>query len=89
MAPDRGVDNVLVILGCSCNMPMEIKLKELRTDPGVTMFLLPLPKNAAREPDKTSAASASTKPSTLAATPLRPSKEARPAAKAKSMCPQE
>ena len=71
------------------NMPMETKLKELRTDPRVTMFLLPLPKNAAKESDKPAAASSSQKPSPAATTPLRPSKKAKPSAKAKSMCPQE
>ena len=71
------------------NMPMETKLKELRTDPRVTMFLLPLPKNASREPEKAAAASSTTKPSAPAGTPLRPTKKARPSAKAKSMCPQE
>ena len=71
------------------NMPMETKLKELRTDPRVTMFLLPLPKNASREPEKAAASSSSTKPSAPAGTPLRPTKKARPSAKAKSMCPQE
>ena len=71
------------------NMPMETKLKELRTDPRVTMFLLPLPKNAAKESDKPAAASSSQKPSPAAPTPLRPSKKAKPSAKAKSMCPQE
>ena len=68
-------------------MPMDKKMTELRTDPRVTMFLLPLPKSAAKDSDKP-AASTST-PKTGAPQPLRPAKKARPSAKAKAMCPQE
>ena len=68
-------------------MPMDKKMTELRTDPRVTMFLLPLPKSAAKDSDKP-AASTST-PKAGAPQPLRPAKKARPSAKAKSMCPQE
>ena len=42
-------------------MPMEAKLKELRTDPRVTMFLLPLPRSAAKESDKVVSTAASSK----------------------------
>ena len=62
-------------------MPMDKKMTELRTDPRVTMFLLPLPRSAAKDSDKP-AASAST-PKAGAPQPLRPSKKARPSAKAK------
>ena len=68
-------------------MPMDKKLRELRTDPRVTMFLLPLPKAAAKDTEK-SQASTST-PKAGAPAPVRPQKKARPSAKAKSMCPQE
>ena len=71
------------------DFPMEKKLKELRTDPRITMFLLPLPKSSAasvKEPEKTAATSS---PSGKAAPPSRPSKKARVSAKAKSMCPAE
>ena len=68
-------------------MPMDKKLRELRTDPRVTMFLLPLPKTAARETEKTQASSST--PKAGATVPVRPQKKARPSAKAKSMCPQE
>ena len=71
-------------------MPMEAKLKELRTDPRVTMFLLPLPRSAAKEADKGASTATSSKPDhgTPKAT-VRPAKKARPSAKAKSLCPQE
>ena len=68
-------------------MPMDKKMAELRTDPRVTMFLLPLPKSVAKEGDKAAATSSTTKPAQPA--PLRPAKKAKPPAKAKSMCPQE
>ena len=68
-------------------MPMDKKMTELRTDPRVTMFLLPLPKSVAKEGDKTPATSSTTKPAQ--AGPIRPAKKAKPSAKAKSMCPQE
>ena len=68
------------------NLPMERKLKELRTDPRVTMFLLPLPKTAGREVEKTST---STAPKSSTATPARPTKKAKTSAKAKAMCPAE
>ena len=72
------------------NMPMEVKLKELRTDPRVTMFLLPLPKSAAKESEKASSSTPGTKSTPSApAAPIRPLKKAKPSAKAKSLCPQE
>ena len=72
------------------NMPMEVKLKELRTDPRVTMFLLPLPKSAAKESEKASSSTPGTKSTPGApAAPIRPLKKAKPSAKAKSLCPQE
>ena len=71
-------------------MPMEVKLKELRTDPRVTMFLLPLPKSAAKESEKASSSTPGTKSTPGApAAPIRPLKKAKPSAKAKSLCPQE
>ena len=63
--------------------PMEEKLKELRTDPRVTMFLLPLPKTSAKETDK--AMGSGDKPNP----PNRPSKKPKVSAKAKGMCPKE
>ena len=61
--------------------PMEKKLKELRTDPRVTMHLLPLPRSAAKETEHVS-----TKPQ-----PQRPEKKAKAKAssKAKASCPTE
>ena len=71
-------------------MPMEAKLKELRTDPRVTMFLLPLPRSAAKESDKvTSAATSSKQDHVTPKATVRPAKKAKPSAKAKSLCPQE
>ena len=69
------------------NFPMEMKLKELRTDPRVTMFLLPMPKGSAKEPEKTSPATAASKASS--GTPTRPTKRPKTSAKAKAMCPAE
>ena len=67
-------------------LPMDLKLRELRTDPRVTMFLLPLPKNTA----PAEKAASSTAPPKAGGPPLvRPQKKAKPSAKAKSMCPQE
>ena len=40
--------------------PMEKKMKELRTDPRVTMYMLPLPKGAPRENEKIATGSSST-----------------------------
>lgn len=68
------------------NFPMEVKLKELRTDPRVTMFLLPLPRGAPKEVDKNVAGPSNVKPP---APSPRPKKQARTSAKAKAMCPQE
>jgi len=42
-------------------MPMDKKMRELRTDPRVTMFLLPLPKAAARDTEKAQASSSTPK----------------------------
>ena len=67
-------------------LPMDLKLRELRTDPRVTMFLLPLPKSSA----PAEKASSSAAPPKAGGPPLvRPQKKAKPSAKAKSMCPQE
>ena len=68
-------------------LPMELKLKELRTDPRVTMFLLPLPKGSTRETDKPSSSQAT--PKTTPSAPSRPTKRPKTSAKAKSMCPAE
>ena len=70
------------------DFPLDKKMRELRTDPRITMFLLPLPRAAAaRESDK--ATTAGPPPKASPSAPLRPQKKARPSAKAKSMCPQE
>jgi hypothetical protein len=71
--------------------PMEKKLKELRTDPRITMFLLPLPKSAAASSKDVDKPAAATTPSTRPSQPgpARPPKRAKVSAKAKSMCPQE
>ena len=69
------------------NFPMEIKLKELRTDPRVTMFLLPMPKGSAKESEKASPPTAAPKASSSATT--RPTKRPKTSAKAKAMCPSE
>eukprot|EP00435_Cladocopium_sp_Y103_P026690 s1712_g6.t1 len=68
--------------------PMEEKLRVLRTDPRVTMFLLPLPKGQPRDSEKPSASASAVMPK-AAATPTRPTKRAKVSAKAKAMCPQE
>ena len=67
--------------------PMEKKLKELRTDPRVTMFLLPLPSSAPKESDKSNPSTPAPKPAS-SGTP-RPVKRPKTSAKAKAMCPQE
>ena len=67
--------------------PMEAKLKELRTDPRVTMFLLPMPRGSAKEPEKPSASAAA--PKAAAGPPSRPFKRPKTSAKAKAMCPNE
>eukprot|EP00435_Cladocopium_sp_Y103_P000001 s4526_g1.t1 len=71
----------------SGEFPMEKKLKELRTDPRVTMFLLPLPRGAPKDTDKSTATS-SNAPAPKSAT-TRPPKRIKTSPKAKSMCPQE
>lgn len=74
------------------NFPMEKKMKELRTDPRVTMYMLPLPKGAPRESDKGAASSSTTGGANTRPTGPgnpRPNKRAKASAKAKSMCPQE
>ena len=68
-------------------LPMEAKLKELRTDPRVTMFLLPMPKGSPKEPEK--AASSTPTPKASPGPPARPTKRAKTSAKAKAMCPSE
>ena len=67
--------------------PMEKKMKELRTDPRVTMYLLPLPKGTPREVDKSTSSASATKPPAAPAT--RPPKRQKVTAKAKAMCPAE
>jgi hypothetical protein len=74
------------------NFPMEKKMKELRTDPRVTMYLLPLPKGAPKEIDKGAAGPSNAGPSNTR--PMgpgnpRPNKRPKASAKAKAMCPQE
>ena len=67
-------------------LPMEMKLKELRTDPRVTMFLLPLPRGTPKEQDKGNATAA---PKSSSGPPARPLKRPKTSAKAKAMCPSE
>ena len=67
-------------------LPMEMKLKELRTDPRVTMFLLPLPRGTPKEQDKGNATAA---PKSSSGPPARPLKRPKTSAKAKVMCPSE
>ena len=68
-------------------LPMEKKLKELRVDPRITMFLLPMPKGSPKEPEKPSSSSATTRPANSG--PARPIKRPKTSAKAKAMCPAE
>ena len=67
--------------------PMEKKLKELRHDPRITMYLLPLPKNAPKEVEKAAPKTEAPKPA--ASGNPRPAKRTKTSLKAKSMCPQE
>ena len=70
--------------------PMEESLKQLRTDPRVTMHLLPLPKVSAREHDSKNPSSSSTgHPRPAPKRDFRPAKKSKASAKAKSMCPDE
>ena len=72
--------------------PMEKKMKELRTDPRVTMYMLPLPKGAPKESEKNATGSSSTaggNPRPAGAGNPRPNKRPKASAKAKSLCPQE
>ena len=66
--------------------PMEVKLKELRTDPRVTMFLLPMPKGSAKEPEKAGPSNPAPK---VAPGGGRPLKKPKISARAKTMCPAE
>jgi len=71
--------------------PMELKLRELRTDPRITMFLLPLPKSSSSTAKETDKPASSGAPSTRPAQPgnPRPAKRTKVSARAKAMCPQE
>ena len=72
--------------------PMEKKMRELRTDPRVTMYMLPLPKGAPRESEKAAASSSTTGGTNTRPTGPgnpRPNKRPKASAKAKSLCPQE
>ena len=71
----------------SGNFPMEKKLKELRNDPRITMFLLPLPKNAPKETEKPGASTGPPKP--VPGNNPRPFKRPKISAKAKAACPTE
>ena len=66
-------------------LPMEAKLKELRTDPRVTMFLLPMAKGSPKEQEK--AASSTPTPKATPGPPARPTKRAKTSAKAKANVP--
>ena len=67
--------------------PTEKKLKELRNDPRVTMHLLPLPKHAAKEIEKTQPSNTTAK--TTSSAPTKPNKRLKTSPKAKAMCPTE
>ena len=67
------------------NFPMEVKLKELRTDPRVTMFLLPMPKGSVKEPEKASPATVA--PKVSSGTPTRPTKRPKNFGKGESHVP--
>ena len=67
-------------------LPMEVKLRELRTDPRVTMFLLPMPKGAPRDTEKPSS---TTTPKTTPSAPSRPLKRPKTSTRANTMCPAE
>lgn len=67
-------------------LPMEESLKSLRTDPRVTMHLLPLPRGAAREVEKTSTSAEKNQNDT---TTTRDVKKRKVSAKAKALCPEE
>ena len=72
--------------------PMEKKMRELRSDPRVTMYMLPLPKGAPRESEKAAASSSTTGGTNTRPTGPgnpRPNKRPKASAKAKSLCPQE
>lgn len=64
--------------------PMELALKILRTDPRVTMHLLPLPKGSAKAHDGPDVSAAPSRPHPGT---LRPDKKKRAMPKAKSTCP--
>ena len=66
--------------------PMEVKLNELRTDPRVTMHMLPLPKSAPK--DNLKEADGSTSP-TKKAEVVKKKKKLQASAKARSLCPDE
>ena len=73
------------------SLPMETKLKELRTDPRVTMHMLPLPKTAPRDTDISDKKSAGSGHQEVdpPGSPVKPKKKARPSPKAKALCPDE
>ena len=66
--------------------PMEVKLNELRTDPRVTMHMLPLPKSAPKENLKEADRSSSP---TKKAEEVKKKKKAKASAKARALCPDE
>ena len=73
------------------SLPMETKLKELRTDPRVTMHMLPLPKTAPRDTDISDKKSAGSghQEGDPPGPPVKPKKKARASPKAKALCPDE
>lgn len=68
------------------SFPMERKLNELRTDPRVTMHMLPLPRSAAKETIKETERSSSP---TKKSEEVKKKKKVKASAKARSLCPDE
>eukprot|EP00438_Fugacium_kawagutii_P007233 Skav218022 [mRNA] locus=scaffold2344:307023:309707:- [translate_table: standard] len=67
-------------------LPMELSLKALRTDPRVTMHLLPLPKSASKTSEPSSTSAGTRAPPTQT---MRPDKKKKASPKTKSACPSE
>ncbi len=73
------------------SLPMEVKMKELRTDPRVTMHMLPLPKTSPRDTDASDKKPAGSghREGDAPGPPIKPKKKAKPSPKAKALCPEE
>lgn len=66
--------------------PMENKLRELRTDPRVTMHMLPLPKAYARDPQADKRHGGDKADDDPRPDKIKPKKKVRPSPKAKALC---